>query len=265
MSHYRCGPYTITAPVVSTLSLDGGSMFGSVPRAVWSKKIAPDSEHRIPLVTRALLIQSSEDNRTILVDVGVGTLWDAKMRSRFALSHSFDSLAVSPDQVTDVILTHLHFDHAGGITEHDSNQQSRLTFPNATIYVQQQQIEAALSPNHKERASYLNQEITYLKSSPNLRELYGAQELFPGIYLHISNGHTRGLQWVEIRWKDEPPILFPSDIIPTQHHLPLSYHMGYDDHAALLIEEKEALLIYAKKSSATIVLQHDYQVHALNT
>jgi glyoxylase-like metal-dependent hydrolase (beta-lactamase superfamily II) len=238
--------------------LDGGAMFGSVPKNLWSKLIPADEQNRITLATNCLVLTGQ--NKKILVDVGNGNKWDEKLRNIFAIESLPSSSLVAPESITHVILTHLHFDHAGGISYYDNNHQLKLTYPNAEIFVQRRNYENALNPGLKERASYLKENVEILKQS-KLNLLDGKTEIFPGLFVHSVDGHTIGQQYMEISG-NEGTILFATDLIPTSHHLPLPYHMGYDICGTTLIKEKEVFLEYALNKNAIVVFEHDISIKA---
>lgn len=239
------------------LSLDGGAMFGSVPRPLWERKAHPDAKHRITLATRSLLIRG--EGICALVDVGCGNKWSEKEQTIFNFTPIIEQTpAFHPEEITDLIITHLHFDHAGGLTYYNADGVLQPSYPQATIWLQHDNYETAIDPNIRERASYLPEHIAQLKQG-TLKLVQGTCEILPDIWVHQSDGHTRGLQYIEIRGGDAP-ILYPSDLIPTSHHLPLPYHMGYDMCAQTLLEEKAPFLERALQEKALIVFEHDPEI-----
>lgn len=257
----RFGPFEISVYNHGSLRLDGGAMFGAVPKAIWSNLVPTDGENRIELATRSLLIESGD--RTFMVDAGNPDVWPEKLRRIYDIRNfPIETSGRDPGAITDVILTHLHFDHSGGITRTrpEGGGETEIRFPNATLYVQADNYELARNPNPRERASYLQENVQALKRS-RLVLTRGSEEIHPGIRVHQSNGHTRGLQWVEIRDGDRA-VTFPSDMIPTSHHLPLSYGMAYDMSAELLLEEKNEFLKRAVAGGWIVVFPHDREVAA---
>lgn len=251
------GDFQIAIHNFGNFRLDGGAMFGSVPKNLWAKKIEPDIENRIPLATNSLIIK--HEKRHFIVDVGNGTKWSDKLRDIYQIEDNPTSDLVSPRNVTDVILTHLHFDHAGGITEY-KNGIVQLTYPEAVIYLQRDNLSNAQNPSLKERASYLKDHVEpLLKAKLSLTN--STQEIYPGIFVHQINGHTSGQQIVELK-QDKLTLLFLSDLVPTSHHLPLPYHMGYDICASTAMTEKEKFLSYAIERDAVVVFQHDINIQA---
>lgn len=251
----KFGAFEISTHTHDRFRLDGGSMFGAVPKNLWSKLIAVDAENCIPLVTRSLVLQTKD--RTILVDVGCGDKWDEKRRAIFAIEHlPANNEILAPEKVTDVIITHMHFDHGGGIsTKEAGTDKLTLTYPNAAVHIQKENLALAQKPNVRERASYLPENVLPLEEA-ELHIANGTEEILPDIFVHRSDGHTRGLQWLEIR-TSEGTIAYPSDLIPTSRHLPLPYAMGYDMFVQTLLEEKAQFLDRAVKEDWVVVFEHD--------
>ena len=239
--------------------LDGGAMFGSVPKNLWSKRIPADEENCIRLAARGLKITHAQ--RVFLIDCGMGEKWQDKQRSIFAINNTQQKdWGFEPKSITDLILTHLHFDHAGGVSFYDAAGSLKLTFPNAQIHLQESNFKNAKNPSLKERASYLPENVDILESA-KLSLIDGDIEIYPGITVHRVDGHTIGQQWIEIRDGNEV-IMFTTDLIPTSHHLPLMYHMGYDACAATLMKEKEVFLSKAIKENAIVFFEHDAETPA---
>lgn len=249
------GSFTIREVVFGRFRLDGGCMFGSVPRNLWAKRIQPDEENCIPLVARSLWI--TQGDRRILIDCGMGELWAEPQRRIFAIRNVPElDWGFTPNSVTDLILTHLHFDHAGGLVRRNPSGELEPMFPNARIHLQRAQWDQARNPTLKDRASYLPETVRFLATAPGLTLHEGDVKVLPGLHLHRVDGHTRGQQWVEIRGGAEP-LFFPTDVVPTAHHVPLAYHLGYDLCAETLLREKEALLNRALREKAWVCFQHD--------
>lgn len=231
-------------------------MFGSVPKNLWSKRILPDSENCIPLACRSLLLQDKE--RSILIDVGTGDKWSEKLRAIYNIElRDKTKLPFIASEITDVILTHLHFDHAGGISC-NTDRGLTLTYPNAVIHLQRANWERAQHPTPKDRASYLEENIAPLRDA-DLRLYEGSTEILPEISVHRVDGHTPGQQWIEIGTGSNT-LIFPTDVIPTSHHVPLAFHMGFDVCADTLLQEKQVLLERAVNTSAVLCFQHDLGV-----
>ena len=251
------GRFEIYAHNFGDFRLDGGSMFGSVPKNLWSRRIAADDQNCIALCTRALLIKAGD--RLVLVDTGMGDKWSDKEREIYAIKPNPSPLPVSPDQITDLVLTHLHFDHAGGVS-YRQGAELKLTYPAARVHLQRANLQNAKQPSVKERASYLVENYQPLeKSELNLVE--GSCEVLPDLWVHQVNGHTLGQQWIEVR-DGSQSIAFPTDLIPTAHHLPVPFHMGYDACASTLLSEKQSFLERAAAHKWIVVFEHDLDTAA---
>ena len=260
MPRLALGPWTAHTLETGFLWLDGGAMFGSVPKALWSRTNPPDEKNRIRLAMRCLLIEG--EGRRILVDDGVGD----KLAPRFAeiyrvelephtLERSLGLLGISVEDVTDVVLTHLHFDHAGGSTRRVGDRLvPRL--PRARYHVQRRNWENAAAPNLRERASYLPENFEPLREAGVLTLVEGPQEPWPGIELFTADGHTRGQQLVRVSGGGAT-LYFVADLIPTASHVRIPFVMGYDVAAIETMEEKRALLARASEEGAWICLEHD--------
>jgi glyoxylase-like metal-dependent hydrolase (beta-lactamase superfamily II) len=257
----RFGPFDITVHNHGFFRLDGGAMFGTVPKAIWSKLSPPDDENRIRLASRSLIVRTEE--RVVMVDAGMGDRWTDKLRRIYDIRPAENNgPSLDPASVTDVILSHLHFDHARGVFRARPEDESAadLRYPKARIHVQAANYETAKAPNARERASYIAEDTKLLERT-QLILASGSREIVPGIWVHPTNGHTRGLQWVEIKG-DGRTIAFLSDIVPTSRHLPLPYLMGYDMSAETLLLEKDALLGRAVAEGWILVFSHDPDVAA---
>lgn len=241
--------------------LDGGAMFGVVPKTIWSRLIPPDDENAIRLATRSLLVDAGD--RVFLADVGSGDKWTEKLRRIYGIQNiPPDQAGFEPASVTDVVLSHLHFDHAGGISRRKpgSPEDLELCYPEANVFLQADNYETARNPNPRERASYLPENVRILDRA-RLRLTRGSEEIYPDLWVHQNNGHTRGQQWLEVR-NGRESIVFPSDLIPTSHHLPLPYSMGYDMSAETLLREKKDFLDRAVAGQWVLVFVHDPDVPA---
>jgi len=257
----RFGPFAISVHNNGFFRLDGGAMFGTVPKVIWSKVAPPDDDNRIKLAARSLVIRAGD--RVFLVDAGPGDRWTEKQRRIYDIKLPAEAAGgPDPDSVTDIILSHLHFDHARGIFRERPGAEGEvdLRYPDARVYVQAANYENAKKPNARERASYLAEDVKLLERMP-LVLTSGSQELYPGIWVHGTNGHTRGHQWVEVKG-DGRSLAFPADIVPTSRHLPLPYLMGYDISAETLLEEKDDLLSRAVAGCWILVFGHDPDIAA---
>ncbi len=253
------GDWTVHTLETGALWLDGGAMFGSVPKPLWSRTNPPDERNRIRLAMRCLLLVGQ--GRRVLVDIGLGDKPDAKFRDIFRvedtprLEDSLASLGLGPADVTDVVLTHLHFDHAGGATAREGDVL-RPRLPRARWYVQRRNWENAHAPNPRERASYLPENFDPLERAGVLEFWEGDARPWPGVSLVTAEGHTRGQQLVRVAGGGRT-VYFVADLIPTASHVRIPYVMGYDVAAIETMAEKKALLSRAVDEGAWIVLEHD--------
>lgn len=235
-------------------------MFGVVPRTLWSKTNPPDEKNRIPMASRALLLTG--EGRTILVDVGNGTKYAEKLIGIYKIDWSTNDLLsslarfnVRPEEVTDVILTHLHFDHAGGSTLKDGDTV-RPTFPNATYHVQKQHWDAANAPTERDRASFFPEDFQPLKREGQLKFTVGEGEIFPGISLRTVHGHTTALQCPVIA-DGKQTLFYCADLMPTTSHVQLPWIMAYDLRPLVTLEEKRRVLQEAVDGKWILFFEHD--------
>jgi glyoxylase-like metal-dependent hydrolase (beta-lactamase superfamily II) len=251
--------------------LDGGAMFGVVPRTLWKTRIEPDDRNRIPLAMRCLLVEHPEG--LLLIDTGLGNKEDAKFLDIYGVENQGlegatqleDALASAgflPRDVRWVINTHLHFDHAGGNTtmdpdlENDPRRHIRPTFPNATYVVQRGELEFARHTNERTRASYLPHNFEPVAAADRWRLVEGNTEILPGISLRLTPGHVPFHQAVLVHDRSETAV-FVGDLFPTASHLPLPWIMGYDLEPLRTLESKRALLADAIEGQWRIVFEHD--------
>jgi glyoxylase-like metal-dependent hydrolase (beta-lactamase superfamily II) len=255
------GKYKIDAIDTGIFALDGGAMFGVVPKTLWSKAYHPGDElNRIPLAARVILIRFEDKN--ILIDTGNGTKYSQKFADRFAIdlkaSDLTDSLAnfdLKPEDISDVILTHLHFDHAGGATKLvDGFPQP--TFPNAKYYIQKQHLEWAKAPKPKDKASFIEDDFIPVLNKGQMAELDGETEILPGISVIPVDGHTKSMQLIKIDTGREI-FMYMADLCPTAAHIPYPYVMGYDNFPLTTIEEKKKLLPELAAKNAILIFEHD--------
>lgn len=245
------------------LWLDGGSMFGSVPKPLWSRTNPPDEKNRIRLAMRCLLLEGR--GRRVLVDVGLGDKFSSKLREIYRVEHESTSMdralaqhGLTPADVTDVLLTHLHFDHAGGSTRLDGDRL-RPAFPKARYHVQARNLVNAREPNLRERASYMSENFEPVAEARAFVPHDGAGSPWPGIELIPAHGHTRGQQLVRVAGP-EGALYFVADLIPTAAHVRIPFVMGYDVAAIETMREKRLLLERAAAEGAWIALEHDPEV-----
>ena len=256
----KIGNYELTSIDTGRFWLDGGAMFGVVPWVFWSRTNPPDERQRIQLAARCLLIRGG--GRTILVDNGNGEKWNDKIKDIYHLDNSHHELmkslsaaGVKPEEITDVILTHLHFDHAGGSTR-IVNGVLEPTVPNATHYVQKAHWEASQHPTDRDRASFMKDDYMLLHERGLLNFVDGEKEIFPGISVLVCNGHTTAQQLPKIS-DGKNTLLFLCDLVPTTSHIPFPYIMGYDLRPLVTLEEKKMILPQAEKEGWTLFFEHD--------
>ena len=243
--------------------LDGGAMFGVVPKPIWQKLNPADENNRCTWAMRCLLIE--DGNRLILIDTGIGDKQDAKFLSHYHL-HGDDSLAKSigkagfaAHDVTDVILTHLHFDHVGGAVKYDQpdSQKPILTFPNARHWSTEAHWQWATQPNSREKASFLTENILPIQESGQLDFIgQGQASPFANIDFLFVNGHTEAMLLPRIQYQGKT-IVYMADLIPSASHVPVPYVMGYDVRPLLTMEEKTKILNEAADNQWILVFEHD--------
>ena len=263
------GGYTLHLIDAGRPGLDGGAMFGIVPKTLWEKRIPADAQNRIPLQMRCLLLEGH--GRLILVDCGLGDKIDDKFRRIYAvdpdaatLQGSLDAAGFGLDDVTDLVLTHLHFDHCGGATARRGDRL-RVVFPNAEVHVQRRHWDWA-KESPREGASFLAENLDPLEASGQLRligadqlggsGLHGDPALFPNVEMVVVDGHTHGQQLVKVSG-DEGTLLYAADLLPTTAHVPLLWNMGYDVEPLKTVAEKEALLPQAADGGWLVLFEHD--------
>ena len=257
----RIGDYEIDSVDSGRFRLDGGAMFGVVPKVLWERTNPADDKNRIDMALRCMLVRGY--GKTVLVDCGIGEKWNDKQKAMYAIDHSqfqMDSALarhnVKRSEVTDVIISHLHFDHVGGATRFASDGKVELTFSNANYHVHRANLAHAHAPCEKDKASFIDLTIRPLEESGRVTLHDDAFELAPGLRTWITNGHTAGQQLVKVGTR-ENTVLFCGDTIPTASHVPVPYVMGYDMYPVTTIEEKKAFLPQAFEERWTLFWVHD--------
>lgn len=264
--------YDVIPIPTGLFGLDGGAMFGTVPKVLWEKTNPTDDQNRIQMEARGLLLRNPLTKKNILIDTGNGSDFIAKYGEKlggtFAKMYNVDQTGPSMTKslkqngletidVTDVILTHLHFDHAGGATTVNSAHELVPTFANATYYLQRENYNTAKNPNRREKASYFPANFEPLLKTGQLIFLDGDQKnLLPGISVKVSNGHTQGHQIVIIE-DGTHCLVYCGDVVPTSTHVRSAWLMGYDLNPLLLIEEKRELMSEGKNKSTYYFFEHD--------
>jgi len=249
----------------NTQRLDGGAMFGNCPRPVWEKWAPPDDRHRITLACRALLIQ--EEKRNVLLETGIGAFFEPKMRERFGVQEErhvlLESLAkagVAPEDIHVIVLSHLHFDHAGGLLrEWREGFAPELAFPKAHYVVGERAWERANAPHARDRASFIPELQGLLSGTKRLEIVKGAtSDILGSAYAFtLSEGHTPGLMLTRFEGWAEGPITFLGDLVPGVPWVHLPITMGYDRYPELLIDEKKELLERIRNEKGWAFFTHD--------
>ena len=240
--------------------LDGGAMFGVVPKALWNRHQPADENNRCTWAMRCLLIEAH--GRVILIDTGMGNKQDDKFRSHFEPHGEGDLLAsiaragYTREEITDVVLTHLHFDHCGGAVQKRPNGDLELTFPNAIHWSEENHWKWATDPNPRERASFLKENILPIQESGMLRFVNDDTEIIPELWFAIADGHTHGMLIPHLEIGEET-LVFMADLLPSPTHIPLAWVMGYDINPLQTIREKEAFLAEAAENNFILFYEHD--------
>ena len=256
----KIGKYTLHIINSGYFGLDGGAMFGIIPKPLWEKTNPPDSANRIKLATRNLLLTNG--NRRILIDTGMGDKWDEKSKNIYAVNqeseslfNSLSNLKLKPEDITDIILTHLHFDHTGGSTKLE-NGKLTPAFPNARYYVQKKNYEWAANPSERDKGSYIKENFIPLRNSGVLQLIDEEEKFDDELELIIVNGHTFAQQLIKISDNSET-LLFCCDLFPTVSHIPIPYVMGYDLQPLVTVEEKKNILSKAADENWKLFFEHD--------
>ena len=242
------------------LKLDGGAMFGVVPKSLWAKAYPADENNLCNWSMRCLLVVDGD--RKILIDNGIGDKQDDKFLKHYhlngedTLAGSLQKAGYSPDDITDMVLTHLHFDHCGGSIHKTGEDRYEPVFKNATYWISNPQWEWAIHPNRREKASFLKENILPIKDSGQLKLVEEEMEIFPGFRLVFYNGHTDGQMIPHIQYKGKT-IVFMADLLPSTAHVPLPYVMAYDTRPLLTLQEKEKFFAEAIENEYILFLEHD--------
>jgi glyoxylase-like metal-dependent hydrolase (beta-lactamase superfamily II) len=258
----KIGKYKLRVIESGFFALDGGAMFGIIPKALWQKTNPPDEVNRIKMSTRNLLLES--DSKKILIDTGMGDKWDEKMKSiydideKISMKSALEKVGLKLDDITDVILTHLHFDHTGGSTV-PVNGRLEPAFSNAKYHVQKQNYEWAINPSDRDKGSYIKENFLPLYEEGLLNLISGKEMFDDEIEFFIINGHTFSQQMVKISDASNT-FLFCADLIPTFAHIPLPYIMGYDLQPLVTLEEKKKYLKNALDENWKLFFGHDPEI-----
>ena len=259
----KLGEFDIFPVTDGRFRLDGGAMFGVVPRVLWEQCCPADDSNRVQLSLTCLLIQAHGKN--ILVDTGLGPKNDEKFNRMFdvertpSLQNSLNKSGISPEDMYFVINTHLHFDHAGGNTIRNEEGQIVSAYPKATYFVQRGEYEDAVSSNERTRASYRRENFNPIMHVNQWEFLDGDTEVLPGVSMVVTPGHTQHHQSVKVESEGQVAF-FLGDLIPTISHLPLPYIMGYDLYPLQTLETKRWILDRAFEEEWLLIFEHDPQI-----
>jgi glyoxylase-like metal-dependent hydrolase (beta-lactamase superfamily II) len=256
----RLGDFELTAISDGTFALDGGQMFGVVPKALWERKLPADSRNRVRLALTCLLVRTPRHN--VLIETGLGDKYDSKFTEIHAvekpttLPADLKKAGLRPEDIDIVINSHLHFDHCGWNTRREGSKLVP-TFPRARYIIQAGEWEHALHPTERDRASYLPE--CFRPAETQTEFLEGNQEIVPGVRVEVFPGHTRGLQcvWIE---SEGQQACFVSDLIPTRAHLPYPWMTSFDLYPLETLANKERLLPQLVEQETLVVFPHDPEV-----
>ena len=248
--------------------LDGGAMFGVVPKSIWNKINPADENNMCSWAMRCLLIEDGD--RLILIDNGMGDKQSEKFFSYYylhgdaSLEKSLKSAGFAKEDITDVVLTHLHFDHCGGSVVYDTSKEYLKTaFPNANYWSNEDHWEWAVNPNPREKASFLKENILPIQESGQLKFHKKGEALFPGIEMLYVYGHTESMMLPLINYKGKK-ILYMADLLPSAGHVPLPYVMAYDTRPLLTMEEKTRILQQCVEKEYVLFFEHDKENECCN-
>ncbi|MCF6366435.1 MAG: MBL fold metallo-hydrolase [Bacteroidales bacterium] len=242
------------------LKLDGGAMFGVVPKVIWQKVYPADEDNLCNWAMRCLLVET--DTHKVLIDTGMGNKQSDKFFNHYfpdgneTLEKSLKQNGFTYEDITDVILTHLHFDHVGGAVKYSENKELAPTFPNAIYHVSKTHWELANNPNRREKASFLPENYSALQEYNQLNLIESEGELLPGIEIKIFNGHTIGQIIPYVKYNNTK-IIFGADLFPSTAHIPMPYIMAYDTQPLITLNDKKRFFDDAVKNNYTIFFEHD--------
>lgn len=256
-------PFTLYSIETGRFRLDGGAMFGVVPKTLWSRHIESDDKNRITMAMRSLLITSEATGRVYLIDNGSGHKFDDKFSSIYGFDYAHSTLEGSlkqqgfdPSDITDIIFTHLHFDHCGGTTRLNEDGNLEHVFGNASYWVVKSHWETAMDPNARERSSFFPENLGPISDPGRLNLIEPGHIYEEGLTNIVMNGHTIGQQLPVIHLNGKR-LIFVADLLPTHIHIPLPWIMGYDMYPATTLEEKEEFLAGCTDGKTFLFFEHD--------
>ncbi len=259
MHRTTLGDFELTILTDGVCYLDGGAMFGIIPKAMWEKRIKPDERNNIPLAMNSLLVRTGRQN--ILIETGMGNKLSEKAqaiyRNQALLMKNFEAAGVSPDEIDIVINTHLHFDHCGWNTCYRDGKLVP-TFPRATYYVQEGELQHAHEQHERDRVSYMTDNYDPLVNNGQMKLLRGDAEIVPGVSVKVFPGHTRNLQVVMVRSGDKVAA-YPSDLVSDAKHLDPTWVIGYDLYPLETIASKHRFYAEAIPNDWLVVFTHDHE------
>jgi len=257
----KFGEYRVEVIPDCEFRLDGGAMFGVVPRNLWSQTCPPDDQNRIRMNMNCLFIEGQGER--ILIDTGIGDKWSDKHRTMYGIDRkrSFDEslraiAGVGSKDISIVINTHLHFDHAGGNTNVDASGKGVPAFPNARYFVSRAEYEHAESPSERDRASYLPDNWRPLKDTGQLELQESEYEVVPGLRMETQAGHNRSMQCARLE-QDGKTLFGFADLVPMRAHVPFAWIMGFDLYPVETLEAKKKLIPQAAREDWTCLFYHD--------
>ena len=261
----KIGKYDLYSVETSEFGLDGGAMFGIIPKPVWEKKVPADELNRVNMVTRSLLLVS--DEKKILIDTGNGTKWEEKYKQiydintdQYNIEKSLGKYGFSSEQITDVICTHMHFDHIGGNTKIKSGEVVP-TFPNAKYWISEENWKLANHPSQKDAGSFIENDWKVLAENQMIEIIDGREPFIEGIETFVTHGHTPGLLHPIVS-DGSNKLFYGADIFPMVAHIPIPWVMAYDVQPVVTMEEKQKLLQKMEREDWILFFEHDPHIQA---
>ena len=261
----KIGKYDLYSVETSEFGLDGGAMFGIIPKPVWEKKVSADEFNRVNMVTRSLLLVS--DEKKILIDTGNGTKWEEKYKQiydintdQYNIEKSLGKYGFSSEQITDVICTHMHFDHIGGNTKIKSGEVVP-TFPNAKYWISEENWKLANHPSQKDAGSFIEHDWKVLAENKMIEIIDGREPFIEGIETFVTHGHTPGLLHPIVS-DGSNKLFYGADIFPMVAHIPIPWVMAYDVQPVVTMEEKQKLLQKMEREDWILFFEHDPHIQA---